>query len=245
MKLNLGNLRQGKSAKIILKYVEQLDVFLNKFWKFSIGNTFSDRSLSHPNPSLELIKACNPQQISKLNKNAYPWYIHAEIQSPSTIDFLRSPSHPLNIKYTPDGKTAFIDLDVTQEFFPDREFILLYRNQEINTPQVLLGYDNSDPEMPYAAQLTFFPNFNTESPEETYNNFLKNKLHEFKFNQTNIRGEYIFIIDRSGSMDGSRIQITRATLTNLLDQLPEDSYFNIISFGSSYKMMFNGSQRKI
>lgn len=63
MKLNLGNLKPGQTIKIKLKYVEQLDVLLSKFWRFSIGNTFSDRSNSNPNSSPDLLKACNPDQI--------------------------------------------------------------------------------------------------------------------------------------------------------------------------------------
>lgn len=113
MKLNLGNLQADKSVTIVIKYVEQLDVALNKFWRFSIGNTFSSRSLSDPSPSENLLKACNPAQLSKLSKDAYPWYITVEIQSPSRITFLKSPSHPITVRYQ-DDHSAVIELDVTQ-----------------------------------------------------------------------------------------------------------------------------------
>lgn len=71
--------------------------------------------------------------------------------------------------------------------------------------------------MPFAAQLTFFPDFNSEDIQETYNNFLRDKLHEFKYNSTNLKGEFIFIIDRSGSMDGDRIQMTKSVLSELIN----------------------------
>ena len=44
MKLNIGNLGPGEEAKVTLVYLELLDVSMNEFWKFNLGNTFSSRS---------------------------------------------------------------------------------------------------------------------------------------------------------------------------------------------------------
>lgn len=54
-----------------------------------------------------------------------------------------------------------------------------------------------------------------------------------------IRGEYVFVVDRSGSMEGDRMKMTKDVLVHLLDMLPPDySKFQIISFGSHYTTMF-------
>lgn len=57
--------------------------------------------------------------------------------------------------------------------------------------------------------------------------------------------EYIFIVDRSGSMSGDRIKTARSTLNILLRMLPnpsngtgEKTKFNIWSFGSHADSMF-------
>lgn len=53
--------------------------------------------------------------------------------------------------------------------------------------------------------------------------------------------EHIFLLDRSGSMSGQNIKDAIDALKCSIDLLRSDSYFNIISFGSSYSAMFSKS----
>ncbi|KRX05201.1 hypothetical protein PPERSA_06835 [Pseudocohnilembus persalinus] len=55
--------------------------------------------------------------------------------------------------------------------------------------------------------------------------------------------EYIFILDRSGSMSGSRIQLAVESLIQVISQLPEKSYYNIISFGTKFETLYPISRR--
>ena len=51
---------------------------------------------------------------------------------------------------------------------------------------------------------------------------------------------FLFIVDRSGSMWGNRIQMAKESLIYFLKSLPNtNSKFNIISFGSTYEKVFD------
>lgn len=54
--------------------------------------------------------------------------------------------------------------------------------------------------------------------------------------------EFIFLVDRSGSMSGKHIFQVKETLFLFLKSLPSNSYFNIVGFGSYYRSLFQGSK---
>ena len=58
----------------------------------------------------------------------------------------------------------------------------------------------------------------------------------------NTFAEYIFIIDRSGSMSGARMEKAKNALIFFLKSLPPNCTFNILSFGSSYQAMYKTPQ---
>ena len=56
----------------------------------------------------------------------------------------------------------------------------------------------------------------------------------------NFSGNFAFIVDRSGSMDGNRIEMAKESLMYFLKSLPDTQCkFNVISFGSNYKAIFD------
>jgi len=50
--------------------------------------------------------------------------------------------------------------------------------------------------------------------------------------------EYIILIDCSGSMSGTPIKIAKEALEKFLNSIPDNSYFNVIRFGSDFRKFF-------
>jgi len=51
----------------------------------------------------------------------------------------------------------------------------------------------------------------------------------------------VFIVDRSGSMSGSKMETTKDALILFLKSLPADAHFDIVSFGSNFVHMSKDS----
>lgn len=56
------------------------------------------------------------------------------------------------------------------------------------------------------------------------------------------KSEFIFVVDRSGSMDGVKMTQTRKALRKVVESLPAESLFNIVGFGSDSIFLFDTSQ---
>lgn len=68
---------------------------------------------------------------------------------------------------------------------------------------------------------------------------------KFPVDFDNCRGEYIFLLDRSGSMSNERIEKAKEALILFLKSLPVSTYFNVCSYGSNYELMFSESKPAI
>lgn len=49
---------------------------------------------------------------------------------------------------------------------------------------------------------------------------------------------YYFIVDRSGSMSGTSMNLTKQALVLFLQSLPIGCYFHIVSFGTDFEFMY-------
>ena len=62
-----------------------------------------------------------------------------------------------------------------------------------------------------------------------------------KFETKKAACEFVFVVDRSGSMNGSFIRSASETLVLFLKSIPPGCSFNIIGFGSRYTALFSSS----
>ena len=136
------------------------------------------------------------------------------VSNSDTVSSVTSPTHNIT--------TAIKDGSVVVNLIDQRlvkDLVLLIESKDPHTPHATVeescaGSNNllSSP----AVMLDFFP----------------------KFDSLQAACEFVFVVDRSGSMSGRYINSAKETLVLFLKSIPPGCYFNIIGFGSSYEHLF-------
>ncbi len=67
------------------------------------------------------------------------------------------------------------------------------------------------------------------------------RSNDFDADMDAAQGEFLFVLDRSGSMSGTRMRMAKNALILFIKSLPSQCYFNIISFGSNYSQLYEKS----
>lgn len=90
-----------------------------------------------------------------------------------------------------------------------------------------------------SAAVSFIPKF----CDLTINDAVRMQLEgkDFECDIESAKGEYLFLLDRSGSMGKDRMDKAKEALSFFLRSLPQDIYFNIYSFGDRHRLLFEES----
>ncbi|KAL6479334.1 hypothetical protein MHYP_G00127670 [Metynnis hypsauchen] len=158
----------------------------------------------------------------------YTLSLTVHIISPIPISKVESSCSLEPLTYLNTAQTqAKVSLSPGHKFNRDVEILLYYQDAHQPTAIVEAGLPNAKPGSlmgDSVVMVSLYPEF----PPEVTSSFGK-------------RGEFIFLMDQSGSMNGPSIQIARETLLLLLKSLPLGCYFNIYGFGSDFKFFFHKS----
>ncbi|CAD8116740.1 unnamed protein product [Paramecium primaurelia] len=256
-KVKIGCLAPGKSLKITFEYIQPLKVYLNQFWMLELSPMvdssyltvyqLKNQSVNYPQLYNQIQKSVNFQGLQQ----NYQQDITININLQKPITFVKSPTHQILINNDDNqfvkenftkNQIIILDKKYPNNFLPNKKFELLFSSDDVNSPHSFLTHTNNDAlqHIKYCATLTLIPKFNEVPLDDAYSSYINglNLSSETKIN----RGNYYFFIDRSGSMEGQRIQKAKQSLILFLKSLPENSLFNVISFGSQPKRMFEKSQ---
>ncbi|XP_048586211.1 von Willebrand factor A domain-containing protein 5A [Nematostella vectensis] len=231
--MNVGNLPPNESATLQLKFVTELEVDEeNGTVQFVLPTVLNPRYTpvdQQPSISTEI-------PASSVAK-PYSFEFQMNVKSGSAITEISSTSHKLCFQPDPsDNCHASVTLAESHTFRRDVEI-------QIKSEDPFVAHALVEPGLPRPS----------DAPEDKTRGlaisteFLQkpvamvNFVPAFKADDLTC-GEFIFVVDRSGSMSGSRIKDAARTLQLFLKSLPDGCYFNIVGFGSSYKTLFSKSK---
>merc|ERR1712038_1593803 len=220
--MKLGQLKPGAGAKVKLTYIMELPVE-DKSIRLTIPTTIAPRYIP-PTDESETAK-----EIAKLTYNVdesqgkIPLHIFIECVMKGKIKNITSPSHSLksNIKELADENGQYVAesslQDATTDIM-DRDLVVLIQSEENEKPVVFIEKSKDS----QAALVSLIPSI--------------------KLDDQNV--ELVFLVDRSGSMQGESMEQARKALELFLYSLPANCYFNIWSFGSRFSCLFDKGSKK-
>ena len=196
------------------------------------------------NTSLKFIKREGSDELY------YTYDVDLYIHSSREIQNIYSPtSNVILTKKNP--KFYQVNLDKAKLNIPNENLVIEYeiKESEIYRPESIIMKHPL-----YANDYSLFYSFN---PLQMIKNKLVDDIDDFNFDSASnplltidennpnyeikdFSGNFMFIVDRSGSMYGNRIQMAKESLIYFLKSLPDtQSKFNIVSFGTKYEVLFD------
>ena len=247
MVTNIGNIPPKKELSITFSFIQTVELSRGNIFQFVLPLVLTPRYI----PSENIIKLIEDYIINgkvdeeklysmvqsgsiKYKKNEmdnslnYYYNIDINVYSKYEIKNISTKMVNKNILITKINDYNYnIKLDPSMLHIPNEDFVLEYQisDDEFKKPELILE-KHPNFENDYCFYYKFDPSTIIDDDIDTNNTLIK----DFK-------GNFIFILDRSGSMDGNRISLAITSLIYFLKSLPENSKFNIISFGSDYSVL--------
>ncbi|XP_062275290.1 von Willebrand factor A domain-containing protein 5A-like [Scomber scombrus] len=227
--LSVGSLPPGESASIRLEYVTELAVQADDGLRFCLPAVLNPRYQPQGSEGGSL-------QVTSVPASLVPYSLSfsAQVSSPRPVSKVESSCSLDPLQYLNTEQTqATVKLTAGHKFDRDIELLIYYKDAHQPTAVVEAGQTSAKPGTLMGdpvVMLSLYPEF----PQAV-------------MSSVDSCGEFVFLIDRSGSMscpmDNSNPQLTRIgsardTLLLLLKSLPMGCYFNIYSFGSRYEHIF-------
>uniref|UniRef100_A0A3P8UVF7 Si:ch73-265h17.2 n=1 Tax=Cynoglossus semilaevis TaxID=244447 RepID=A0A3P8UVF7_CYNSE len=227
--LSVGSLAPGESAAIRLEYVTELAVEADDGLRFCLPAVLNPRYCPQGSESTSV-------QVTPVAASLVPYTLSfcARVSSPRPVSKVESNCSLEPLQYlNTEQNQATVKLAAGHKFDRDVELLIYYKDAHQPTAVVEAGQATAkagtlmgDP----AVMLSLYPEF----PQTVISSLAS-------------CGEFVFLLDRSGSMDcptsnskhqETRIGSARDTLLLLLKSLPMGCYFNIYSFGSTFEHIF-------
>ncbi|XP_028930462.1 von Willebrand factor A domain-containing protein 5A-like [Ornithorhynchus anatinus] len=230
---SVGHLPPGQEAKLSMSYVKELPLEADGAVRFVLPAVLNPRYV--PAGAAEASSVTSRVPRAARGEPPYTLSVSANIHSPYGIEKVQSNCTLGPLEYLgPDRTAAQVSLAEGQQFERDVELLVYYK--QVNTPSVCVeaaqpGAQPGSLMGEAAVMVSFYPSI--PDPKEQAST-----------------GEFIFVLDRSGSMScpvsgdlrsQMRIDSAKETLLLLLKSLPLGCFFNVYGFGSTFDSFFPDS----
>jgi len=216
-KISVGNIPPGKIVKVTLVYITHLEAIDANNFRFIFPTGIAPRYQPVINSELPISDDSTILMDSGVD-------IQLNISMATEITNITCNTHDTQVSLHENTLNQAM-VTVIDENPQERDLVIHITTVANYEPQV---YIESSPQYNTTAiMLSFVPDFSLD---------LLN---------TDAKTEFIFIIDRSGSMEGEKIKQLQQAMSLIIDLIPSDSLLNIIGFGESFSALFDGGSQNI
>ncbi len=206
---SVGNLLPGQKLTVELTWVEAL-AREGEAIRFALPTVVAPRYV--PDEDASGVSPTPGERVSPPVELAVPYgfTFAAEVELPGGVAGVESPTHPIRVLLA-DGKAR---VELAQEAAAmDRDLVLLLTPVAAAKPCGLL---ERQADGSVVAAVSFVPHLERSGGPR----------------------EVVFLVDRSGSMNGDSIEAVRRALQLCLRSLEEGDAFDIVGFGSTFQTLF-------
>nr|XP_040049844.1 von Willebrand factor A domain-containing protein 5B1 [Gasterosteus aculeatus aculeatus] len=199
-----------------------------------------------------------------INSMDYEFNFQLEIRAPYLLAGVESPSHAIRADADPLARSATsVVITLADKYTYDCPVKILIYPSEPHLPHVLI--ENGDmTQEEYDEYIQGRSDFIKAAKKDSSNErkiaVIHRRLHKdilhnpvvmlnfcpdlksISSDLGKVHGEFIFLIDRSGSMSGVNINCVKDAMVVILKSLVPGCLFNIVGFGSTFKSLFATSQ---
>ncbi|CAF3677148.1 unnamed protein product [Rotaria sp. Silwood1] len=220
IEINVGALPPGKECKVKIRYVTELDLIDGSSIRFVVPTTIAPRY----DPRFGTSQWNDETQAQYVQNSPYSMSFRAHVDRGEycQINEVVNMSHPLNVS------VSLQTIDVSSEGIALDRDIILYIDLPQSPCPVRVAAEQYDNDSKLAILTALSPG---------QSNFVSILNAQNPITATT---EFIFIVDCSYSMDDeNRIALARDAMFLFVRSLPMGAYFNIIRFGSDFRVLFN------
>ena len=211
--VSAGNLLPNQKATIRLGYVTELEQTRDSI-RMMIPTTVSPRYI--PAETAAKMDAAELDHVcppTVCGTVPYGLHLKVDIDSPVDIKEVSCPSHSTSVKI--EGKKATVEL-MGEGIQLDQDFVLCIKTENSSQASAIVADDGED----NIVMLNLFPNAVAGKRQPC---------------------EFVFVVDRSGSMMGPSIEQARNALLLAMRSMRDGDRFNVVAFGMTSELMFERS----
>ncbi len=225
---SVANIEPGERVEIRISYVENID-WADGTCHFDFptvvgpryipggGSAPAPMTTGTPTPQVPDADRITPPVVPEGMRAGHDLSITVEIAAGFPIQNLKSLSHPVDIEYTDAIPSEAVVTLKNESTIPNKDFVLTYET---------VTHDIGDTLLTHWDDRGGFFTLILQPPDRVEPDWIVPK-------------EMIFVIDKSGSMNGFPIDTAKATMKRCIQNLNPDDTFNLMTFAGGVGFCFD------